>query len=88
MQSQQRVAAAAAAGKFAEEIVPFTTTMKVTDKVTKASHDAGGHARSRRGAAPRHDARRPRGAQAGVPGRHDDGRQRLAALRRRAARSS
>src|SRR5262249_3660208 len=36
--SQQRVAAAAAVGKFAEEIVPITTTMKVTDKVTKASH--------------------------------------------------
>src|SRR5712692_9708933 len=39
VQSQQRVAAAAAAGKFAEEIVPFTTTMKVTDKVTKVSHE-------------------------------------------------
>src|SRR6267378_1152701 len=33
------IAAAAAAGKFAEEIVPFTTTMKITDKVTKASHE-------------------------------------------------
>jgi acetyl-CoA C-acetyltransferase len=32
--SQQRVAAAAAAGKYAEEIVPFTTVMKVTDKTT------------------------------------------------------
>lgn len=32
--SQQRVAAAAAAGKYAEEIVPFTTTMKVFDKAT------------------------------------------------------
>jgi acetyl-CoA C-acetyltransferase len=39
VQSQQRVAAAAAAGKFAEEIVSFTTTMKVTDKVTKVSHE-------------------------------------------------
>src|SRR5580698_10061867 len=39
VQSQQRVAAAVAAGKFAEEIVPFTTKMKVTDKVTKASHE-------------------------------------------------
>ena len=36
--SQQRVAAAKAAGKYAEEIVPFTTTMKVTDKATKQSH--------------------------------------------------
>ena len=39
VQSQARVAAAVAAGKLAQEIVPFTTTMKVTDKVTKASHD-------------------------------------------------
>src|SRR5437879_12319871 len=39
VQSQARVAAAAAAGKFAEEIVPFTTTMKVTDKATGASHE-------------------------------------------------
>src|SRR5262249_33597181 len=39
VQSQQRVAAAAAAGKFAEEIVPFRTTMKVTDKVTETSHE-------------------------------------------------
>src|SRR5580692_12801412 len=35
VKSQQRVAAATAAGKFAEEIVAFTTKMKVTDKVTK-----------------------------------------------------
>ena len=34
LQSQRRVAAAAAAGKFAEEIVPFTTVMTVTDKAT------------------------------------------------------
>jgi len=32
--SQQRVAAAAAAGKYAEEIVPFSTVMTVTDKAT------------------------------------------------------
>jgi len=32
--SQQRVAAATAAGKYAEEITPITTTMKVTDKAT------------------------------------------------------
>jgi acetyl-CoA C-acetyltransferase len=32
--SQKRVAAATAAGKFAEEIVPFTTMMKVTDKAS------------------------------------------------------
>ena len=40
VQSQQRVAAAVAAGKFAEEIVPFTTTMRVTDKATGATRDA------------------------------------------------
>src|SRR5215468_4240631 len=39
VQSQARVAAAAAAGKFAEEIVPFTTVMKVTDKATGANHE-------------------------------------------------
>lgn len=32
--SQQRVEAARKAGKYAEEIIPFTTTMKVTDKAT------------------------------------------------------
>jgi acetyl-CoA C-acetyltransferase len=36
--SQKRVAAAIAAGKFAQEIVPLKTTMKVTDKATKESH--------------------------------------------------
>ncbi len=34
VKSQQRVEAARAAGKFAEEITPFTTTMKVTDRAT------------------------------------------------------
>ncbi|HRE43468.1 MAG TPA: acetyl-CoA C-acyltransferase [Terricaulis sp.] len=35
--SQARVAAAIAAGKFAEEIAPFQTTMKVTDKASGES---------------------------------------------------
>jgi acetyl-CoA C-acetyltransferase len=39
VESQQRVAAATAAGKFAAEIVPLKTTMKVTDKATNESHD-------------------------------------------------
>lgn len=39
VQSQQRVAAAIGAGKLAQEIVPFKTTMKVTDKATNTSHD-------------------------------------------------
>lgn len=37
VRSQARVAAAAAAGKYAEEITPITTTMKVTDKATGES---------------------------------------------------
>src|SRR4030095_7034783 len=39
VQSQKRAGATTAAGKFAEEGVPLTTTRKVTDKVTNASHD-------------------------------------------------
>jgi acetyl-CoA C-acetyltransferase len=35
VESQKRVAAATAAGVYAQEIVPFTTTMQVTDKDTK-----------------------------------------------------
>ena len=37
--SQQRVEAARAAGKFAEEITPFTTKMKVTDRATGQSRE-------------------------------------------------
>jgi acetyl-CoA C-acetyltransferase len=37
LQSQQRVAAAIARGVFAEEIIPFKTTMTVTDKATNES---------------------------------------------------
>jgi acetyl-CoA C-acetyltransferase len=39
VRSQARVAAAAARGVYAEEIVPFTTTMRVTDKVTGATRE-------------------------------------------------
>ena len=39
VKSQARVAAAKAAGKFADEIVAFATTMKVTDKATGASRE-------------------------------------------------
>ncbi len=35
LQSQQRTAAAQAAGKFDDEIVPVTATMAVVDKATK-----------------------------------------------------
>jgi acetyl-CoA C-acetyltransferase len=36
LQSQQRTAAAQQAGKFKDEIVPFTTTMQIVDKATNA----------------------------------------------------
>lgn len=39
VRSQARVAAAQAAGVYAAEILPFKAIMKVTDKVTKATHD-------------------------------------------------
>jgi acetyl-CoA C-acetyltransferase len=39
LQSQQRVAAAQAAGRFDKEIVPLPTTMKVQDKATGAVSD-------------------------------------------------
>jgi acetyl-CoA C-acetyltransferase len=39
LQSQQRVAAAQAAGRFDKEIVPLPTTMKVQDKASGAVHD-------------------------------------------------
>jgi acetyl-CoA C-acetyltransferase len=39
LQSQQRTAAAQAAGRFDAEIVPLKTTMKVTDKATGAVSD-------------------------------------------------
>jgi acetyl-CoA C-acetyltransferase len=39
VKSQARVAAAISSGKLAQEIVPFKTTMKVTDKSTNTSHD-------------------------------------------------
>ena len=39
LQSQQRTAAAQAAGRFDDEIVPLPTVMKVTDKATGAVSD-------------------------------------------------
>ena len=39
VESQKRVEAARLAGKFAAEIVPFKTVMKVTDKATKQEHN-------------------------------------------------
>ena len=39
VKSQARVAAAVNSGKLAQEIVPFTTTMKVTDKATQTTRE-------------------------------------------------
>jgi acetyl-CoA C-acetyltransferase len=39
VKSQARVAAAVKSGKLAEEIVPFTTTKKVTDKATQTTRE-------------------------------------------------
>jgi acetyl-CoA C-acetyltransferase len=66
--SQQR-AAARAAGKFNDEIVPITTTMVVTDKATGQTLTQGGHALRRRGHPRRHHlrGRRPRSSPA-IPG--------------------
>ena len=86
MQSQQRVAAATAAGKYAEEIVPFTTTMKVTDKATQTSHEREVTLDRDEGPRPDTTLAGARHAQARLPRRHDHRRQRLAALRRRRRR--
>ena len=58
---------------------------KVVDKNTKAESIEDGHAEERRGQPPRHQPRRPRGAQAGARGRLHHGRQCEPALRRRVA---
>ena len=47
LQSQQRTAAAQAAGRFEAEIVPMTSTMAVQDKATGEITPQGGHARPR-----------------------------------------
>ena len=57
VRSQLRAAAAQAAGKFKDEIVPMTTTMGVADTVTARDRHARGHDRPRRGHPRRHDAR-------------------------------
>ena len=82
VRSQQRVAAATAAGKYAEEIVPFSTTMKVIDKATKAAHDQP--VTLDRDEGPRPDTRSPSSRRfRRCTGRDHHGGQRLAALRRR-----
>ena len=65
-ESQQRTAAAQAAGKFKDEIVPLTVKMKKIDKATGAESMVDVDGRSRRMQPPRHDAGRPGGAQAGA----------------------
>ena len=47
LQSQQRTAAAQAAGRFDAEIAPLPTVMKVVDKATGAISRQAGHAEAR-----------------------------------------
>ena len=56
VRSQLRAAAAQAAGRFKDEIVPMTTTMGVADPAAGTLDYARSHDRSRRGYSPRHDA--------------------------------
>ena len=53
LQSQQRTAAAQAAGKFDNEIVPVTVTMKVQDKATGEISDQEVTIANDEGTAPR-----------------------------------
>ena len=70
LQSQQRTAAAQAAGKFDDEIVPVTATMASSDKETKEVTDKEVTLDQGRGQPRRHHARGPRSAAAGDgPGR-------------------
>ena len=59
LQSQQRTAAAQAAGKFDDEIVPVTAKMTVKDKETGEVSMQGGHHHQGRGQPRRHHARGP-----------------------------
>ena len=73
LQSQQRTAAAQAAGRFAEELAPLATVKTVEDKVDRRDPPRAGDARPRRGAARGHDARGACRAQARVVGRQRRG---------------
>ncbi len=59
LQSQQRTAAAQAAGRFDDEIVPVTATMTVKDKATGEISKQRGDDHQGRGQPRRHDARGP-----------------------------
>ena len=84
LKSQQRTAAAQAAGRFDDEIVPVTTTMMVKDKETgEVSQKEVTHLQGR-GQSRRHDDRGPVGAQPRARPRHvDHRRQRQPAVRRK-----
>ena len=83
LMSQQRTAAAQAAGRFDDEIVPVTTIKAVADKATGAVTEPGGDAREGRGQPAGNDDGRPRGPQAGAARGLDHGRQRQPAFGRR-----
>ena len=82
VQSQQRAAAAAAAGRFTEEIVPMTVTMGVADKEDVPDLHEGRDDRRRRRHSCRHDVRGCREDQSGAAGRDGGGGQRQPVLRR------
>ena len=83
VRSQQRAAAARDAGRFNDEIVPMTTTMKVVDKATGAESMKEVTVSAGRGHPRRHDLRGRVEDQAGDRRRRDRGRQREPVLRRR-----
>ncbi len=86
LQSQQRTAAAQAAGRFDAEIVPMASWKSVQDRESGAVERRSGRAQAGRRQSPRHDARRIGCAQRRGSRRRryvDHGRQLVAALRRR-----
>ena len=86
LQSQQRTAAAQAAGRFDAEIVPMPSWKYVADKESGAVREERVELQQGRRQSPGYDARRARGAARRGAGRrrHDDHRRQLvAALRRR-----
>ncbi len=89
LQSQQRTAAAQAAGRFDAEIVPLPSWKYEQDKATGAVIERHVELDARRGQPARHDARGLRGAQERGPRRRRCERHRrqlVAALRRRRGR--
>ena len=81
VQSQQRAAAALAAGRFADEIVPIDVVMGAADKDSGRLVDAQGHGERGRGHPRRHELRGGREDPRGDARRRDRRRQREPVLR-------